>query len=192
MKYLILLIFLSAQVLAGVRLRMDYSLGGLPFEFSKKTFSDHGDLNIGYFVTCRPEKNSLCQSTCGAQTCLVNTDSCSSCVSSRNLNVFAIFNDFNKLFSLSQSTVDWIYVFEKIKNSGARLIDENTILNLFEDTQSDEKYEIARQRFISSCPAGTKKAFLMIDNDLNPLLYVCKGDYGQIVYGTEWNAEFSK
>lgn len=192
MKYVLMVLFLSFCSVAQ-SLKLDMNFGGVPFTFSKKSFtSDGGELNIGYFVTCRGEKASLCQEYCGADSCLVNTDSCEGCVTSRNLNVFALFNDFSKLFSLTKNNLNWIEVFGRIKNDELRMIDENAILNLFEDTQSDEKYENARKRFLSSCPAETQKAFLLVDTDLNPLLYICKGTYGQITYQTKWNTEISQ
>ncbi|MBL7556388.1 MAG: hypothetical protein JNM24_11255 [Bdellovibrionaceae bacterium] len=193
MKKRILILFLVAvQSFGADVLRIDSNFGGLPFTFSKKSYSDNGDLNVGYFVSCRPERQSLCQELCSAQTCLISNDSCEACVSSRNLNVFALFNDFSKLFTLSRGTVDWVSLFEKIKNEGVRVVDENAILNLFEDTQSDEKYESARKRFFNSCPADTAKAFLLIDGELNPLVYVCQGSYGQISYQTQWNTEIAQ
>lgn len=190
-KWLWILFLVSAQCFAADTFRLDSSFGGLPITFTKKSYVDNGDLNVGYFVTCRPENQSLCQNLCSAHTCLISNDSCEACVSSRNLNVFALFNDFSKVFTLSRNTMDWISLFDKIKTEDIRVIDENAILNLFEDTQSDEKYENARKRFLSSCPAETTKAFLLVDSELNPLVYICQGPYGQSSYQTRWAAELA-
>ncbi len=193
MKYfLMVMLFFFYSSAAGLKLKLDREFGGVPYTFSKASFNDDGDLNVGYFVTCTGEKNSLCQQYCGGNSCLVSTDSCDGCVTSRNLNVFALFNDFSKLFSLTQNSFNWTDVFEKIRNREVRMVDENAILNLFEDTQSDEKYENARKRFLNSCPVETQKAFLLVDLDLNPLLYICKGPYGQKTYQTKWNTEISQ
>tara|TARA_B110001454_G_C12722462_1_gene435383 strand:+ start:6453 stop:7031 length:579 start_codon:yes stop_codon:yes gene_type:complete len=192
MKYLMMMLLAGVYSFAGITLKLDTNYGGVPYTFSKKSFNENGDLNVGYFVTCRAEHNSLCQNYCGADSCLVNSDSCEGCVTSRNLNVFALFNDFSKLFTLAPNNLDWTEVFSRIKKSELRLIDENAILNLFEDTQSDEKYENARARFLSSCPTETQKAFLLVDSELNPVLYICKGVYGQITYQTKWNAEIAQ
>lgn len=189
MKPLIILLLASVQILAADIISIDNNFSESPFTVFKKSYSESGDLNVGYFVTCHPESQRLCQNLCLAQSCLISNDSCDACVSSRNLNVFVLFNDFSKLFTLSHGAVDWENLFKKVKNKGIRVVDENAILNLFEDTQSDEKYENARQRFLSSCPTQTTKAFLLIDSELNPLVYVCQGAYGQIAYQTRWNIE---
>ncbi len=163
-----------------------------PISFYKKSFVENAELNIGYFVTCRFGSGAFCQNLCEADTCLVNTDSCDGCVTSRNLNVFALFNDFAKVFTLSQSPVDWASVFNYFAAGELKLVDENAILNLFEDTQSEEKYANARQRFLNSCPADTSKAFLVINRDFMPLYYICQGSYGQQIYNTHWSAEYSR
>ena len=191
-KWILILFFVSTQGFAALALRLDANFGGAPFTFSKTSYSDNGDLNVGYFVSCRAESQSMCQNLCAGDTCLISNDSCEACVTSRNLNVFALFNDFAKLFTLSRATTDWVILFQKIKDQDVRVVDENAILNLFEDTQSDEKYENARKRFFSSCPAETKKAFLLIDGNLNPLVYVCQGSYGQVTYQTKWNTEIAQ
>jgi hypothetical protein len=161
------------------------------FHFSKRSYIENSELNVGYFVSCQTMGHNYCQALCGAMTCLVNNDSCDGCVSSTNLNVFAVFNDFSKLFVLNESAPNWSLVFQRFQAGTLRVIDENAMLNLFEDTQSDEKYENARKQFLGSCPMETQKAFLVVDENINPVLYVCQGTYGQKVYQTQWNPEFT-
>ena len=158
---------------------------------SKKSFTQDGELNLGYFATCSGSRLNECYALCSEAICLIAIDSCDSCITSQNLNIFALFKDFSKLFVLSPSDISWSLTFEKLVANEWRVLDENTILNLFEDTQSEEKYLQVKAQFLSSCPAGSDKSFLIVDMDLVPVLYICQGSYGQKIYQTQLNPEFS-
>ncbi|MBL7542671.1 MAG: hypothetical protein JNL11_02595 [Bdellovibrionaceae bacterium] len=184
MKIIAMVLFFSLAVWSD-ELRLDYQYISSSLMLSKKVFTEDGEMNMGYFVTCRDEDGDVCQSTCGQNSCLIARDSCDSCVSSSNLNIFAIFRDFSNLFSLRQNPIDWGLVFSELKSGSWRILDENTILNLFEDTQADEKYSDAKNRFMSRCPVMTASAYLLVNaRNLRPYIYVCQGPYGIVTYDT--------
>ncbi len=190
MKFLFLLILVFSE--HGMALKMESELIWGSSKLFKKAYTENGELNMGYFVTCQGSSLQTCQDLCSASTCLLSLDSCESCITSRNLNIFALYRDFSKLFVFQPGAVDMASVFRKLRAGELRIIDENAIVNLFDDTQSDEKYEIAKRNFASSCPTGTEAAFLAIDPDFIARFYICQGSFGQKVYQTRFNPEFSK
>lgn len=193
MKWFILFLFTSVAFADSLRLGLGDSANDRSFIFSKKAFVENGELNMGYQVACQENDLAYCQALCGQNSCVVSKDSCDSCVSSSNLNVFALFRDFSKLFLLTKTIIDWSPIFVNLRSEEWRILDENAILNLFEDTQSEEKYTEARKKFLASCPAGATKAFLIVESKtLVPQVYICQGPYDQSVYITALNIEFSR
>ncbi len=190
MKLIFFLFLVFSQV--AMALKMDTELVWGSTKLFKKAYTENGELNMGYFVSCQGSALQTCQDLCSASTCLLSLDSCESCVTSRNLNIFALYRDFSKLFILQPGELDMASVFRKVRTENLKVIDENAIANLFDDTQSDEKYETARQNFASSCPVGTESAFLVIDQDFIARFYICQSSFGQKVYQTRFNPEFSK
>lgn len=183
MKLIFVLLF--ASVAFADSFNIDFHFPSPPFSFSKKSFIENEELNMGFFVTCLPEHKGVCQTLCGQISCLVSRDSCNSCISSSNLNIFAIFRDFNKWFVLSEGNVDWVHFIDRLLADEWHVIDENSILNLFDDTQSDEKYNDVRNRFLQSCPPNTSKAFMIVDQNTVPQLYICQGSFGQTIFQTQ-------
>ena len=190
MKLALVLIFAFAQTVMALKMETELTWGST--KLIKKAYTENSELNVGYFVTCQGTAVTTCQELCSASTCLLSLDSCDSCITSRNLNVFALYRDFSNLFILVSDAVDMAAVFRNVHDGVLRIIDENAILNLFDDTQLEEKYELAKRNFVASCPAETDKAFLIIDREFVAHYYICQGPFGQKVYHTRFNPEFSK